>query len=1336
MRRVWRKIGWTITAALGVLLLLVLLTGLSANTTRGRSWIEAAVPKFTGGKVTLAQLGGRFPYRLHIGYLGISDSAGPWLAIDGLSLDWSPFKLLARTAAITRLEAERIAVARLPAPSPEPEPEPKTKPSLPVRIALDRLQVARLELAEPVLGVAAALSVQAQAQLAALDQGEAGLSLRRLDGEGDYEVKAQLGSDGIRAKLSVQEPALGLVAGLAQLTELGAVAFDASVDGPYSALNSRFNLAAGPLRSSAQGLINLDQQTADLHVSATAPSMRLRPDLAWQSVDLQAEVRGPFTQPTAQAKLRIAGLAAADARIPEITAQVQGDRGALNLSATLTGIRLPGPHPELLRAAPLAVQADLRLDAPALPLKFALRHPLLGAEGQATLGGEPRGEVSLKLPDLKPLAALGGQDVRGSAQLNLRGEQRSGTNQAELDAKFLVTGGAAPWPNLVGNATLSTAVKMRGADLNLERLDFAGKALSVSVNGAMTGKGTDFNWKLGLADLGALAPRLSGRAALQGRLTGPLNDLAVNTELNGELAAQGWPRGPVSARLSLQGLPERPAGQLTAQGTVLGAPLQLAVNGQRSADGGLRVAIERADWKSAHAEGALDMPRGATLPLGRIELRMARLDDLQALLGQPLRGAVSASLDAGEREARLRMEAHHAGLSGGATTERAELAVTVANPVQRPLVDGRLSLEGLAVGAIRGAVKLDASGPLNALDLALSADLRELGGADARLTSAAQLDIPAKTLALESLQATWKKESLRLLEPARIAFGEGLAVDRLRLGLREAVLEVAGRAAPRLALDVALSQVPAELASLAVPGLGLEGSVQGEAHLTGTTAHPAGVVWLGAEGLRLRSGPGRAWPPASFNASAELAGTSAQIDAQFKAGALAGLTLNGLAPLEPEGAVDLHANGMVDLKLLDPLLMAQGRRTRGQIALNGGVTGTLAAPKAQGELRWSHGEVQDSAQGLWLADITALIQAEGDSLRIARFQGKAGPGTVALNGSVGVLAPGMPVDVKLTARNARPLDSDRLTVNLDADLGVAGQAAGPLRVAGALRIQRAEIRIPERLPTSIAVLDVRKPGAPPPPPPKPGPEIGLDLSIIAPDEIFVRGRGLFAELGGTIHLRGTAAEPRPEGRFELRRGEFSLAGQTLNFSKGQVGFDGGSLTDPSLDFAAVTTSGNVTATLGVGGTARKPKITLSSVPEAPPDEVLAHLLFGRATTSLSPWEMVQIASAVASLTGITSGVGNPLETVRKGLGLDRLAIGGGTGGGPALEAGRYVAPGVFLGAKQGFTGGGTQATVQVDVAKGLKLEGSVGTGGSASSATGASAQAGTNSVGVIYQIEY
>jgi translocation and assembly module TamB len=59
---------------------------------------------------------------------------------------------------------------------------------------------------------------------------------------------------------------------------------------------------------------------------------------------------------------------------------------------------------------------------------------------------------------------------------------------------------------------------------------------------------------------------------------------------------------------------------------------------------------------------------------------------------------------------------------------------------------------------------------------------------------------------------------------------------------------------------------------------------------------------------------------------------------------------------------------------------------------------------------------------------------------------------------------------------------------------------------------------------------------------------------------------------------------------------------------------------------------------------------------------------------------------------------------------------------------------VYVGAKQNAGAGGTQATVEIDLYKGLKLKADVGSGGS----TGATGAAGSNgtSVGLTYQFEY
>jgi translocation and assembly module TamB len=60
---------------------------------------------------------------------------------------------------------------------------------------------------------------------------------------------------------------------------------------------------------------------------------------------------------------------------------------------------------------------------------------------------------------------------------------------------------------------------------------------------------------------------------------------------------------------------------------------------------------------------------------------------------------------------------------------------------------------------------------------------------------------------------------------------------------------------------------------------------------------------------------------------------------------------------------------------------------------------------------------------------------------------------------------------------------------------------------------------------------------------------------------------------------------------------------------------------------------------------------------------------------------------------------------------------------------------VYVGAQQSVTGTGTQAVVQVDLAKGLKLQATAGSS-TTPSATGAGGNADAASVGVIYRFQY
>ena len=115
------------------------------------------------------------------------------------------------------------------------------------------------------------------------------------------------------------------------------------------------------------------------------------------------------------------------------------------------------------------------------------------------------------------------------------------------------------------------------------------------------------------------------------------------------------------------------------------------------------------------------------------------------------------------------------------------------------------------------------------------------------------------------------------------------------------------------------------------------------------------------------------------------------------------------------------------------------------------------------------------------------------------------------------------------------------------------------------------------------------------------------------------------------------------------------------------------------------------------------------------------------------------AQALAQLAGVNVGLTDPLDRLRKTLGLDRLSVGGGgqSGSTASVEAGSYVATGVYVGARQGIgrsntppsaaagsAADTTQATVQIDLTRRLKLEADVGAG------------PGGNAVGLTWQVEY
>jgi translocation and assembly module TamB len=200
---------------------------------------------------------------------------------------------------------------------------------------------------------------------------------------------------------------------------------------------------------------------------------------------------------------------------------------------------------------------------------------------------------------------------------------------------------------------------------------------------------------------------------------------------------------------------------------------------------------------------------------------------------------------------------------------------------------------------------------------------------------------------------------------------------------------------------------------------------------------------------------------------------------------------------------------------------------------------------------------------------------------------------------------------------------------------------------------------------------------------------------------------LDAELGGRIRVTGTTADVIPIGRFELVRGRLEILGQRLDLDEGLIRLQGS--LDPFLRLVATTSAADDTViSVVIEGPVSEPEVVFESQPELPQDEVLARLLFERGTQSLSPLQAVQLANAVAVLSGRSDG--GVISALRQNFGLDDLDISTDESGGAAVRAGKYISENVYTDVTVDSQGQ-TEINLNLDVTPNFTVRGSVGDDG-------------------------
>lgn len=521
---------------------------------------------------------------------------------------------------------------------------------------------------------------------------------------------------------------------------------------------------------------------------------------------------------------------------------------------------------------------------------------------------------------------------------------------------------------------------------------------------------------------------------------------------------------------------------------------------------------------------------------------------------------------------------------------------------------------------------------------------------------------------------------------------------------------------------IVLSDLPLSIAGLFAPDLAPQGTLEGEISLNGTADHPKADYRLSlrdvAEPRLLPGVPAKLQVSATGRFAAETltiaAKASGPDEMTFTAqGALRGL---GQTP-----ALELTAKGTAPLGLANSLLAHRGTRVEGRALVDLSLSGRAEAPVINGSITAQDATFNDPATGISLADASLAARLADGKLHIAKLKARSRKGgTLEASGTLDISRPELlPASFKLSADDFNFSDGRIVTGQASSRLTLEGDLLDALRLSGTADITRLDVRIPQALPASVTALQLKHKNAPdhvkashgmPEQGDKTGlpARITLSLDLQSANRIFVTGRGLDAQLGGGLRLSGAADDPRAIGEFSLERGRMAVLGRSLDIRSGALDFSGD--LDPRLNFAAVTQADGKTITITVTGHASKPRFGFSSEPELPEDEILALLLFDKSLAQLSPVQLVQLASQVGELGGLTGGP-SVLDRLKSTLGTDRLDITTTEDGELAVTAGSYVNENLYIGVEQGTTGKSGRVQIDLDVTKNMKLRGEAGADG-------------------------
>jgi translocation and assembly module TamB len=345
--------------------------------------------------------------------------------------------------------------------------------------------------------------------------------------------------------------------------------------------------------------------------------------------------------------------------------------------------------------------------------------------------------------------------------------------------------------------------------------------------------------------------------------------------------------------------------------------------------------------------------------------------------------------------------------------------------------------------------------------------------------------------------------------------------------------------------------------------------------------------------------------------AAHLTNSTVTVESAHFAGPSTDISITGKAALQPRLALDLRANGHINLALLHDF--NRDFIASGGIVTDASIRGDLNSPQINGRIEFQNAafNVTDLPNGI--SNATGAITFSGNRATIQNFSGDTGGGKVQLTGFATYTGGEALFRLHARAEQVRIRKPEGVSTVADADLSLSGTTQRSL-LSGTLTIQRMAFN-PESDFSSLIASSAQ-------PAQMPAAQsgllagLGLDVQISTAPDIQVQSTlTQDVQVEANLRLRGTVTNPALLGRVNITQGQLTFFGTKYQVSDGSISFYNPAKIAPVLDIDLTTKAQGIEVTLTIAGPIDHLTLTPSSDSSLNYNDIISLLVTGRPPTS-------------------------------------------------------------------------------------------------------------------------